>query len=332
LNYATVNYDPIYEFNLNTVGENVFRRQRYKFSGSQINQYSTFYAFTLNAVHLKGEMAGSQQGESAFTQSLFFDNDNINFGIKYWYLSKNFQSPFGRVFDNSNPFPQAEEGFYLGLTLNPFDKFSINYFKIIKKDLWRTYFDKMPKLNDESFIEMNYQPENISLLARLRIKDNEYFTDPENGNTIVRKIEQQNIYRLQLDFQPAIQLLFRTRWESTYLYKANEQGSYLFEDIHFFPNSNISIRARFLFYRTNSYRSRLYEYENDLPGSYANYAIYGEGRIFYLLLKWMIHRKISIWLKYRYNYIIKQDLTPEIIRANDNELQRCLRLQLQMRF
>ncbi len=328
--YASINYKPAYQFNVSSVGENAIRRQRFKFSGTQINQFSLFYTLSLNAVQLKGEAAGSQQGGPAFAQSLFFDINNIDFGIKYWHINKNFQSPFGRVFDNSDNFTQAEKGFYLGLTLKPFNKFSINTFKIIKKDLWRTYFDKMPKMKDEWFIEVNYQPENLSIFARLRTKDNEYFIDQQNENTIVRNVQRQNIYRLQLDYKPIKQMLLRTRWESTHIQSSNENGSYLFEDIHFFTGSIFSIITRILFYNTDSYNSRLYEYESDLPGSYANYAVYGEGKMYYLLIKWKIYNKISILFKYRYNIIIKKDLTTPIIRKNDNLLRRTLKLQIKL--
>lgn len=329
---SQVTYDPALKVSPVTVGENSYRRQRYNFSGDQITQYSSFYYLNLNSLQLKGELAGSQQGSPAVTQSLFINSDKINFGIKYWYVSRNFQSPFGRVFDNSNPFPQAEEGFYFGLALNPFDRFSINSFKIIKKDLWRTYFNKMPKMNDESFVELNYQPGNVSILTRIRIRDNEYFVDPVNDNSVLRKLKRQNIYRLQLDYKPAKQFLFRTRWEMTDIQSINEKGSYLFEDIHYNIISNIFIRTRLLFYKTDSYISRLYEYESDLPGSYANYAVYGEGRIFYLMIKWGMLSNVSIWLKYRYNYIIKKDLTPEIIRYDDNELKRSFRFQVKFQF
>ena len=330
MNYAAAKYDPAYEFDPTTVGDNAFRQQRFKLSGSQINQFSVFYNLNFNAIQLMGEAAGSKQGRPALTQSLFFNSGIIKYGVKYWYINKNYQSPFGRVFDNSDPFPQAEEGFYFGLTLNPFNRFTINSYKIIKKDLWRTYFDKMPKIKDESFIEVNYQPENLSVFARLRIKNNEYFIDQENENTIIRTVQQQNIYRLQLDYKPAKQLLLRTRWESTDIQSCNENGSYLFEDIHLFTGPIFSIITRVLFYRTDSYNSRLYEYESDLPGSYANYPVYGEGKIYYLLLKWKIYNKISILFKYRYNNINKKDLTIPIIRKDDNLLRRTLRLQIKL--
>ena len=330
--YSQVNYDPAMEVKAYSLGENSYRRQRFNFSGDQISQYNSYYALNLKGIELKGELAGSQRSSFAITQSIFMNSDKVNFGIKYWYVSKNFQSPYGRVFDNSNPFPQAEEGFYFGLALNPWDRFSINSFKIMKKDLWRTYFDKMPKMNDESFIELNYQPENVTILTRVRIRDNEYFTDPFNENPVIRKLTRQNIYRFQLDYKPAKPFLFRTRWEMTDLKSAAEKGSYIFEDIHYYPASNISIRTRVLFYYTDSYNSRLYEYESDLPGSYANYAVYGEGRVFYLMFNWKIFSTISVWLKYRYNYIIKKDLTPAIIRNDDNELQRSLRFQVKFYF
>lgn len=328
LNYSIIKYNPSLNYEQDIVGEDTYRREKFNFSGSQINQFSAFYDFTLNSVQFRGEFAGSQQGGSAYTQSVFLDENLFRFGGKFWRLSKCFQSPFGRVFDDSNPFPQAEEGFYVGLSIDPYKNISINLFKIIKKDLWRTYFDELPKMNDELFFELNYQPNTISLLARMRIKDNEHFNESWDENSITRNIERQKIYRIQIDYKPVKQFLFRTRWESTDV--ENEKGSYLFEDIHFSPQSSLSVRTRILFYRTDSYSSRLYEYESDLPGSYANYAVFGEGRVFYLLLKWKIHERISIWFKYRYNNIIKRDLTPAIIRVDDKMLQRTIRFQIKL--
>jgi len=327
---SAIRYDPDLKFEPDIVGETAYRRQYFKFSGSKINQFSIFYLFNLSDLLLRGEYAGSQHGSPGITQSIFIEKDKINFGIKYWRLSKNFQSPYGRVFDNASPFPQAEEGIYTGLALQPFQNFTINSFKILKKDLWRTYFNEMPKINDETFIELNWQPDNLNFLARMRAKDNEYFTDPETHSPVSRNTERQNIFRLQLDYRPGRQLTFRTRWEYTELNILQEQGSYLFEDIYYTPVSKWSIRTRVLFYRTDSYNSRLYEYESDLPGSFSNYAVFGEGRIIYLLLKWKITKKISIWLKYRYNYILNKDYTPVRIWKNDSELKRSLRFQLKI--
>lgn len=330
LQYSDIHYDPKLEFNRHTVGVNSLRRQYFKFTGSQINQYSIFHQFISNHIRIQGEIAISQKDDPAITQSIFFEQDNMNFGIKYWRFSKNFQSPFGRAFDNSNPFPQAEQGFYFGLVLNPCERCTINAFKIFKKDLWRTYFEPMPKEKEEVFVELNYQPQNILFLARLRIRDNVYFLEPETENSTIRNPEKQNIYRIQLEYKPAKQLKFRTRWEYTSLNVCEEHGSYLFEDIFLYPYSKFSLRTRLLFYRTDSYNSRLYEYESDLPGSYANYAVYGEGKIYYFILKWNIHKNISLWFKYRYNCIEKRDLTPSILRTDDNELHRSLRFQIKV--
>ncbi|MEJ2053656.1 MAG: helix-hairpin-helix domain-containing protein, partial [Calditrichaceae bacterium] len=330
LQTANISYKPKIVFNKDISGENAYRRQYFKFTGSEINQYSIFYRYNSNHIQLQGEYAGSEKGSPALTQSVFIEDKKINFGIKYWRLGKNFQSPFGRVFDNSNPFPQAEEGVYFGLELQPAKELTLNAFKIIKKDLWRTYFDKLPKLKDESFIELNYQPNNLILSARLRIKNNEYFNYAQGVTPVARNIEQQNIYRLQFEYRPARTFAFRTRWEFTQLKILKEHGSYLYEDISYSPSVQLSIRTRFIVYRTDSYNSRLYEFESDLPGSFSNYAVFGEGRIFYFLVKWKLVNNISIWLKYRYGLIINRELTAAIIRNDDYQLQRGLRFQLKI--
>ena len=54
----------------------------------------------------------------------------------------------------------------------------------------------------------------------------------------------------------------------------------------------------FIFFRTDSYDSRLYEYENDLPGLMKNVGLYGKGVRWYALAKGRVLGKVHLSLKY----------------------------------
>ena len=65
----------------------------------------------------------------------------------------------------------------------------------------------------------------------------------------------------------------------------HERGLLLYQDIQYSTRWGFSIEARLVFFDTESYDSRVYEYENDLRGAFANPALYGKGRRWYLLVR-----------------------------------------------
>jgi len=79
-----------------------------------------------------------------------------------------------------------------------------------------------------------------------------------------------------------------------------EQGLYVFQDMRWQGSTRISLNARFTVFSTPSYRSALYEYENDLPGSFSNYALYGQGHTWYVMARIRLLQNWRVWLKIRY--------------------------------
>ncbi len=323
---AQTRYTPSLQSSAETLGEKAFRRQYFNFSGNRLTQYGLFYTFHEYSLRLKGELALSDQGGPGINQSLFVDLENIEFGINYWRLSKNYQAPFGRIFDDANPFPRAEEGFYAALALKPFKRVKLYAYKVFHRDTWRSYFNPLPASKNEWLIELNYKLKGIALSGRVRQKEKDTFVRPENGREL-RRTAKQNIFRLQADFRPLKQIKLRLRWEHTLLNPENESGTLFFQDMVCQLPYKLQLSTRLNFFRTDSYASRIYEYERDLPGSFANYALYGEGRSWYVMIKWFTLNRISLWLKLRYLYVTDTDLTNRIMESMIN---RTLRFQLQV--
>lgn len=321
---SRIHFEPGLNYSLETVGEVALRRQLFKFSGNLLTQYSLYSRFNWKAMHWSAEYSDSREGSAAFIQSLYFSGDAIALGIKYWYISKDFLSAYGRIFGNSNPFPQAEEGFYLGMRFKPKPSFTVNLYRYFRKDLWRTYFNTMPLTRSETLLELEYSLTGITLTGRLRKKENEVLPKPEKQTG--RTISNQYLTRLQADYRLSPSMRFRTRWDWTHWDVLREQGTYLFEDISFTLNKNIWLNSRIVLFRTDSYNSRLYEYESDLPGSFANYAIFGEGYMWYILLRWSFWQRFSIWFKYRYH--LSQKSAQSFDWASRYKLDRLLRIQL----
>lgn len=51
-------------------------------------------------------------------------------------------------------------------------------------------------------------------------------------------------------------------------------------------------------FKTDSYNSRLYRYEDELPGAFTNAMLFGEGVRWYVLLQYEIGRAVQLYAKY----------------------------------
>ena len=61
---------------------------------------------------------------------------------------------------------------------------------------------------------------------------------------------------------------------------------------------NISLYGRIIFFKTDSFNSAIYEFENDLPGVMSNLAMYGEGFRWYFLVKVKVLNRLNLSFKY----------------------------------
>ena len=118
----------------------------------------------------------------------------------------------------------------------------------------------------------------------------------------------------------------------TKLKRGNETGRYFFQDIKYKFLTGLLMNARVTFFQTDSYASRLYEYENDLPGSFSNYALYGRGYTWYVLFKWQPVEKLSFHLKFRYFHRDQEDMRGSYLFRERTDIKRSIRLRIKLRF
>ncbi len=328
--WSGVSWDPGLSFNIETAGESEARRQYYNFSGDGLNEQGIYYQTGFRQLSLSGEASFSDEGSPGYIQSIYLKNDKSKIGVKYWYLTRNFQSPYGRVFDDSDPFPRAEEGIYLGITIDPADKLTVNGYKLLKKSLWREYFEPMPVKSDEWLLQTDYKIERGVITARLRQKQSEEFTY-DTDERQYRFTSDQTYLRLQFEYRPSGKLRLRTRWEFTRLQPGSEEGTNLFQDISFATSGNTTISGRISFFETESWDTRIYEYESDIPGSFANIPVYGKGHKWYIMIRKTMIENVSVWLKLRYRYMEDINVLSNGWQMTESTLSRDIRFQMQLK-
>jgi hypothetical protein len=132
-----------------------------------------------------------------------------------------------------------------------------------------------PKKNRKNFIEHGRKREKKTIVNRNQMN-----------------IRTGFIYQLKNNFR------FRSRFEYVNVeyknFSGNNKGYLFYSDIRFIPLKKMTFDTRFIFFNTDSYDSRIYEFENDIQGVMSNVPLYGEGRRWYVVLKYRPFPFISI--------------------------------------
>lgn len=305
----------------------------YALAGNNFDYYSAAYKFYFSGVSFFGETASN--GSSAATlnglQLLF--SKNISFIVTIRNYPKDFTSIKGFPFGESSAGTQNERGVYWGL------KYRTNY------GIFQAYFDNfhfpysnyysfLPSKGYEFMLDYLTKPiKNIQLNIRYKNENKEIGQAIENELKLVNRLTHS--LRAEISFIASKELRFRTRYEvKNYFIKSNlnEFGYTTYQDIRYASSQKIAIYGRIIFFETESYNSRIYEYENDLPGIMSNMALYGSGVRWYLAFSYRPYNFISIGLKYSETYKPKEIKISSGNSEIDGNLDNKISIQIDWKF
>jgi len=212
-------------------------------------------------------------------------------------------------------YPNTYESTYgqgFGETKNTNNEFGI-YFGL----QWRTdfgiinfYLDQFKFPNSNASIALPSSGNEISFNYEIVLFPKTEFTFRyfSENKEVLELLKNENIVenrkteklRFELNYKANNFIQLKSRVELLYLNKihANEKGILLFEDVKLNFFKNLSINGRIVFFQTNSFASRIYEFENDLSGVMANPALYNSGIKWYFLIKYNPINTLYLTAKY----------------------------------
>jgi len=325
----TVNYNPSIVYDESSQSEKELRRNYFQFSGEQANLYSLFLHSHFESVEFSSEISTNQFENFSHSHNVLFPTSGGGIGFKWWHISKQFQSPFGHSFATGSNFPQAKQGFYVGLQHRISEEINCSSYWTTEKDLWRTYFNPMPINAKDFLLNLNFEiADKTDLVFRYQFSDYNYYdSDFPNAFSKYRK-------KFRLDFIKHIakNIRVRSRVEKVFInysdYLNKQQGINLYQDISWQISPILNIKARYSSFISDDYDSRIYEFENDIPGTFSNYALSGKGSKWYLLMRVNIYDNLRLWIKYRTIYY--DDI--ETIGSGDLESEGNTRQDLRVQF
>lgn len=277
------------------------------------------YKYDLANLSLTGETAFNKNRKNGTVNTLTLSDENYNSIWVYRRYEEGFENPHGLPFAES--FLKAEEGFYWGNSIR-FDETKIYLFTDIFKSLEISNSELLPQEGKEFSLEVEQKiHEKARFTTRLKsvfkerkinekVAVGEFFRE-----TQVSSETQRTNFRLQFDFSPTQKIALRTRFEKLFWEvkrsRAKEDGILIYQDLKLDFHKRISLNLRGILFETDSFESRIYEYERDLPGVLRNVPLSGRGVRTYILVKVELPCKTKLSFKFARTF--RTDLKEEKI-------------------
>jgi hypothetical protein len=219
---------------------------------------------------------------------------------------RDFLSPHSASFGESGSPIRNESGAYLGLSVRPFSWMKVaTYFDQFAFP-WKTWTNRLPSAGHD-FLASTEVKVSRKVVLNLQFKQKSK-SDESNVLDELGRLDQAVAPRVQKNYRATIEMnssktfRWRSRIEVVGVeYRSTgwrEKGILAYQDIRWSPFGHMQIDARVAAFQTDSYDSRLYEYESEPFGSVANPAMFGRGIRWYLLTRYEIGAGLDLWVKY----------------------------------
>ncbi len=264
--------------------------------GLNRNQYVGLnYSYAYKRLTLYGEVCHQLDAGNAFLQGLnFTPHPQLSVAMLYRNYARDYlnrlSAAFGESSTNAN-----ENGFYVGILATPFKKTTLTAYADMFQYPWLRYRVDAPSHGKEFAVQMDYRiNRNTSFYVRYRNIQNPLNFNAETGYKHVVDHSVRNYIRLHLVHNPLAWISLRSRVEFVLRSAPNteENGMILYQDVVVKPDKNgrWMFALRYALFDTESYDTRIYAYENDLPFSFSIPALYDKGSRFYLMTSWKFMR------------------------------------------
>lgn len=311
---------------------------QFEFSAQQNSVVGLDYAFVLRNFNFFGEVARSANGGIAATNGVLISADaRLAFTIHHRYFGKDFQNIYANAFSEST-LPVNEQGIYFGLQAKPHRKWTISSYYDLQLYPWMKYQIDAPSQAFDFLVQVNFTPDKrTDMYFRYRHRDKyTNANDPDADIDFIIPFTQDNI-RFNISYPVAKSWKLKNRIEYVKYYPSNEieqTGLVIYQDVTYKKiGSPVSFTARYALFQTDSYNSRVYAYENDMPMQFSVPAYYGKGSRVYLLMNWDVTRRLEMWFRVSQWFYYNQDIISEgsltEIRSNHKTE---VKLQLKYKF
>lgn len=291
------------------------------------------YNFIVRNFNFYGEEAMSQNGGKALLNGVLMSLDpRVSFTIVHRYYERNYQNLLSNAFAESTTIGVSnEKGTYIGMVAKPTNSTTLTTYYDHFEFPWLKYQVNAPSHGNDFVAQFNYTPsKKVDMYFKFRQKNKEKNTDKTDAIIDYIVPLMQTSYRFNIGYSilPSVKLKNRVELLEYKLDDNKTQKGYLvYQDFTFNKMGKpLSVTLRYAMFETDSYDSRIYAFENDVPGSYSIPAFYDRGSRFYIMLDYMVTHRIELWVRYSQTFydnknIISQGALTEIQGNTKSEIK-----------
>jgi hypothetical protein len=275
----------------------------YDLSGNSFHNYSISYDIYIGKINLSGEHSFNEKSLASIINIEFAFSKRITFITSLRNYPRNYYNLHSRgIGESSNT--QNEFGIYNGIRWRT-DPGIFNFYFDQFKFPFSTYYNPLPSSGNELSLDfLSSKFSNSRIHFRIKHENKETGVDYNGSIKLFKRIK--STARLELIYYPDKRTRLKTRLElSRYRIKAinqKEDGLLIFQDARFNIQNNIDFSGRIIFFRTDSFNTAIYEFENDLDGMFSLYGLYKEGIRWYTMVKINLPWHLLFSIKYSETY------------------------------
>jgi len=301
------------------------QRSKYGLTGNSFSFHSVSVDFYWNIISFNMETAYNSVSLATIANLKLNLTRKLRLIVSFRNYPRNYYNLNANGFGESNR-TQNETGFYTGISWkNKYGVLNLYY------DLFRFPFSTHSNLFPASGNDfmLDFQTKRIkSTSFKFRYKREEKSEDYStySANTVT------NSFRLEFTTGKRT-FSSRSRYEIKFYRKEQtETGYLLFQELNWNCCEKLLITGRAIFFNTDSYAARLYEFEKNVRGVFYNPALFGKGIRWYFLVKYKIFSFFELSLKYSETYKPFDETIGSGYSELPSNLDNNLILQLEMSY
>jgi len=286
-------------------------RQTFGFFGRTNHVVGFDWSLHFKEFRFQGETARSQSGGYAWMAYLLWIIKPVQWMILYRNFSPDFQNPYAQGFGYGKA--DNEQGFYLSGRIKCSRRLSVSLYMDLYRTPWRTYLLHMPETKSDFLIQGEYRFSSACRLsARIkRIAESIAVDGRTNSGRVLDTIQDQQRQQIRMDLwiSPKSSLRLRSRLELLRINRPEitgeilihpfiENGFLCFQEIRYRMQKKWTFHIRWASFATDSYDSRIYMFENDVPGILNNRPYYKKGTRWYALIQYHWKQWMQLSVKY----------------------------------
>ena len=275
---------------------------RFSFTGNALTNLGAYYNYTFKNIYFFGEVGKSLHSGLAYVNGALISlSPIVSAALTYRNYAKDYHSFFNQALAESTE-AVNEKGLYAGLNITPNKKLMFSFYGDYFQSPWLKYRVDAPSKGYEILSQAVYTPsKTFKVLLRFKTENKQQNTDLEVPINFLDDVKKEG-YRIEVNWQLNKKWNFQNRIEASQFKKGSarrEFGYLIYQDINYSPIfSKITGNIRFAYFNTPSYNSRIYAYEDDVLYSFAFGMYNGKGYRTYLNLKYVLAKKLDIWIRY----------------------------------